>query len=78
MLREQKAGSFDFIKIERIDKMTELYFLTRQPSRTASPPLALDVCAGHGTRLVGWKSRYQVIAEPKVSERARALSRGRV
>ena len=41
-------------------------------------PLNQGVCAGHGTRLVGWKSRYQVIAEPKVSERARALSRGRV
>jgi hypothetical protein len=32
------------------------------------------VCAGHGTKLIGCKSRYQVFAEPKVRRRARASS----
>lgn len=34
--------------------------------------LMADVCAGHGTKLERCKSSYQVGAEPKVSERARA------
>jgi hypothetical protein len=33
-----------------------------------------NVCAVHGTKLAGCKSRHQVIAEPKVSQRARASS----
>jgi DNA replication protein DnaC len=36
------------------------------------------VCAVHGTNSAGCKSRYQVSAEPKVSQRASASSRGGV
>ena len=46
--------------------------------RTASPPAELRRCAVHGTNPAGWRSRYQVSAEPKVSQRATASSRGEV
>jgi len=42
------------------------------------PPLRSNVCAVHGTNPAGCKSRYQVSAEPKVSQRATASSRGGV
>jgi hypothetical protein len=42
------------------------------------PPLMSNVCAVHGTNPAGWKSRHQVSAEPKVSQRASASSRGGV
>ena len=41
-------------------------------------PLMSNVCAVHGTNPVGCKSRHQVHAEPKVSQRASASSRGEV
>jgi len=41
-------------------------------------PLKANVCAVHGTNPAGCKSRYQVSAEPKVSQRATASSRGGV
>jgi len=41
-------------------------------------PLMSNVCAVHGTNPAGCKSRYQVSAEPKVSRRASASSRGGV
>ena len=48
-----------------------------QPTRFAAR-LNSNVCAGHGTKRVGCKSRHQVYAEPKVSRRARASPRGGV
>ena len=41
-------------------------------------PLMSNVCAVHGTNPVGCKSRHQVHAEPKVSQRASASPRGGV
>lgn len=36
----------------------------------SAQPLSSTVCAGHGTKRVGWKPRYQVFAEPKARRRA--------
>ena len=41
-------------------------------------PLKSNVCAAHGTNPAGCKSRHQVSAEPKVSQRASASLRGGV
>ena len=50
----------------------------RQKGFAFLPPLMSNVCAVHGTNPAGCKSRYQVSAEPKVSQRASASSRGGV
>ena len=46
--------------------------------RAYGTPLKSNVCAVHGTNPAGCKSRYQVSAEPKVSQRASASPRGGV
>ena len=51
---------------------------TYSSRRRFAARLNSGVCAGHGKKRVGCKSRYQVYAEPKVSRRARASPRGGV